>query len=79
MGVANDQSDRRIPTKPVGGLLSNIGNGGPCLWLTGHAIPDRPEMVLHPSLGPRLMPTSRLERRPLSPLYSGSRTHSQRA
>jgi len=36
---------RRIPTKPAGGLLSDIGNGGPCLWLTGHAIPDCPEVV----------------------------------
>jgi len=46
VGVASNQNDRGIPTKPAGGLLSNIGSGGPCLRLTGHAIPDRPKDVL---------------------------------
>ena len=45
VGVANNWSDRGIPTKPVGGLLSDIGDDGPCLWLTGHTLPDRPEIV----------------------------------
>jgi len=45
VGVANDRSDHGIPTKPAGGLLSDIGDDGPCLRLTGHTLPDRPEMV----------------------------------
>jgi len=43
VGVADDWSSHRIPTKPAGGLLSNIGDGDPCLRLTGRAIPDHPE------------------------------------
>ena len=42
VGVANDRSDCGIPTKPVGGLLSDIGDDGPCLRLTGRTLPDRP-------------------------------------
>jgi len=45
VGVANGRSDRGIPTKPAGGLLSDIGDGDPCLRLTGRTLPDRPEMV----------------------------------
>jgi len=45
VGVADDWNDRGIPTKPAGGLLSDIGRGDPCLRLTGHAVPDRPEHV----------------------------------
>ena len=45
VGVANGRSDRGIPTKPAGGLLSDIGDDGPCLRLTGRTLPDRPEMV----------------------------------
>jgi len=45
VGVANGRSDRGIPTKPAGGLLSDIGDDDPCLRLTGRALPDRPEMV----------------------------------
>jgi len=45
VGVTDDRSDRGIPTKPVGGLLSDIGVGDPCLQLTGLTVPDRPEMV----------------------------------
>ena len=78
MGVAIDRSGQGIPTKPVGGLLSNLGGGDPCLWLTGHAIPDCPEVALCPSLGPSPMPASRLRWEPLSPLYSRSETCSQR-
>ena len=52
MGVAGGRSGRRIPTKPVGGLLSDIGGGDPCLRLTGHAVPDRPESVLTSLPGP---------------------------
>jgi len=45
VGVANDWSDRGIPTKPAGGLLSDIGDDDPCLRLTGRTLPDCPEMV----------------------------------
>ena len=45
VGVADDLSDHGIPTKPVGGLLSDIGTSDPCLRLTGHAVPDCPEIV----------------------------------
>jgi len=45
VGVANGRSDRGIPTKPAGGLLSDIGEDDPCLRLTGRTLPDRPEMV----------------------------------
>ena len=45
VGVANGRSDRGIPTKPAGGLLSDIGDGDPCLRLTGRTLPDRPEAV----------------------------------
>jgi len=45
VGVANGRSDRRIPTKPAGGLLSDIGDDDPCLQLAGRTLPDRPEMV----------------------------------
>jgi len=43
--VASGWSNRGIPTKPAGGLLSDIGDGDPCLRLTGRTLPDRPEMV----------------------------------
>ena len=72
MGVAIDRSGQGIPTKPVGGLPSDLGDGDPCLRLTGHAVPDRPKVVLHPSLGPRSTPASKLDRRPLFPSYSRS-------
>jgi len=39
------RSDRGIPTKPAGGLLSNIGDDDPCLRLTGRAVLDHPEVV----------------------------------
>jgi len=42
VGVANSWSDCGIPTKPAGGLLSDIGDDDPCLWLTGRTLPDRP-------------------------------------
>jgi len=45
VGVANGRSDRGIPTKPAGGLLSDIGDDDPCLRLTGRTLPDRPETV----------------------------------
>ena len=45
VGVANNRSDCGIPTKPAGGLLSDIGDDDPCLRLTGRTLPDRPEMV----------------------------------
>ena len=45
VGVANGRSDCGIPTKPAGGLLSDIGDDDPCLQLTGHTLPDRPEVV----------------------------------
>jgi len=45
VGVTNGRSDRGIPTKPAGGLLSDIGDDDPCLRLTGRALPDRPESV----------------------------------
>jgi len=45
VGVASGLSDRGIPTKPAGGLLSDIGNGVPCLRLTGRTVSDRPELV----------------------------------
>ena len=45
VGVTSDRSDRGIPTKPAGGLLSDIGDDGPCLRLTGHTLPDCPEMA----------------------------------
>jgi len=45
VGVASGRSDRGIPTKPAGGLLSNIGDDDPCLRLTGRTLPDRPEVV----------------------------------
>ena len=45
MGVAEDQSGQGIPTKPVGGLLSDVGKDDPCLRLTGRAILDHPEVV----------------------------------
>jgi len=60
VGVTIDQSDRGIPTKPAGGLLSDIGTGDPCLRLTGHTIPDRPKGALRPSLGPCRSSASKL-------------------
>ena len=66
MGVANNLSGCGIPTKPVGGLLSDIGYDDPCLQLTGLAIPDCPESVLRPSLGPHHLSASRLRQGPLS-------------
>jgi len=45
VGVANDRSDRGIPTKPAGGLQSDIGEDGPCLRLAGCTVPDRPEVA----------------------------------
>ena len=70
VGVANGRSDRRIPTKPVGGLLSDLGTGGPCLRLTGHTIPDCPESVLCPSLGPCCPSASKLQARTAIPLLT---------
>ena len=67
VGVANDRSGHGIPTKPVGVLLSDLGYGDPCLRLTGHAVPDCPKVVLHPSLGPRRQSASKLRQGPLSP------------
>ena len=45
VGVASDRSDRGIPTKPAGGLQSDIGDDDPCLRLAGRTLPDRPEKV----------------------------------
>ena len=42
VGVANGRRDHGIPTKPAGGLLSDIGDDDPCLWLTGRTLPDHP-------------------------------------
>ena len=66
MGVASSRSNCGIPTKPAGGLLSNIGVDDPCLRLTGLAVLDRPRGVLRPSLGPLRLPASMLRRGPLS-------------
>ena len=45
VGVTNGWSNRRIPTKPAGGLLPGIGKGGPCLRLTGRTVLGRPKIV----------------------------------
>ena len=45
VGVTTNWSDRGIPTKPAGGLLSDIGCVGPYLQLVGRAVPDRPRHV----------------------------------
>jgi len=79
VGVTYDWSDRGIPTKPVGGLLSDIGIGDPCLQLAGQAIPDCPEIVLTslPGSSPSICKqTSSKDHYP--PPYSRSRTCSQR-
>ena len=45
VGVASGWSDRGIPTKPAGGLLSGVGSDDPRLRLTRRAVPDRPKRV----------------------------------
>ena len=71
VGVASDWSGHGIPTKPVGGLLSDIGNGDPCLRLTGRAVPDRPEMVLRPSLCLHHLPRRAQMKAAISDLTAG--------
>jgi len=67
VGVANGWSIHGIPTKPAGGLLSGIGVDALRLRLTELAVPDRPKLILRPSLGLRHLSASKLRRRPLSP------------
>ena len=68
VGVADDWSGRGIPTKPAGGLPSDIGSDDPCLRLTGHAVPDRPNVFYIPPWGLGISSASRLIQGPLSPV-----------
>jgi len=71
VGVADNRSGCGIPTKPAGGLLSNIGTGDPCLRLTGHAVPDRPNVFYVPPWAHTICPQANSGMTTISRLAAG--------